>query len=105
MGVSIIGCGLIGHKRAKALTGCSLVACADTVKERAEKFARKWPGAEGTDDWRTAVERSDVDMVVVATSHDALSEVALGAVMAGKHVLVEKPAARNVSEITPVIAA
>jgi predicted dehydrogenase len=105
MNVAIIGCGLIGHKRAKALTGCRLVACADTVKDRAEEFARKYLGAEVMGDWRSAVERPDVDMVIVATTHDSLSEVALGAVKAGKHVLVEKPAARSVAEIEPVIAA
>ena len=105
MNVAIIGCGLIGHKRAAALTGCRLVACADTVKEHAEKFARKWPNAEVAWDWRAAVERHDVDMVIVATTHDALSEVTLGAVKAGKHVLVEKPAARSVAEINPVITA
>jgi len=54
--------------------------------------------------WRSAVERPDVDIVIVATTHDALAEVAHAAVQAGKHVLVEKPAARNVAEIEPVIA-
>ena len=105
LGVAFIGCGLIGHKRAGALSGCRLVACADIVKERAEDFVRKWPGVEVAQDWRGAVERPDVDMVMVATTHNALSEVTLGAVRAGKHVLVEKPGARNVSEIDPVIAA
>ena len=105
LGVAIIGCGLIGHKRAGVLGCHRLVACADIVKERAERFARKWPGAEVAENWRVAVERPDVDMVMVATTHDALSEVTLRAVKAGKHVLVEKPAARNVSEIDPVIAA
>jgi len=46
-----------------------------------------------------------VDIVVVATSHDALAGVTLAAVRAGKHVLVEKPAARDAAELTPVIAA
>ena len=105
LGVAFIGCGLIGHKRAGALSGHRLVVCADIVKERAEDFARKWPGVEVAENWRAAVERSDVDMVMVATTHDALSEVTLGAVKAGKHVLVEKPGARNVFEINPVIAA
>jgi predicted dehydrogenase len=105
LGVSIIGCGLIGNKRAKALRGHRIVACADIVKKRAEDFARKWPGVDVAQDWRSAVKRTDVDLVIVATTHDALSKVTLEAVKAGKHVLVEKPAARNPSEISPVIAA
>jgi len=105
MNVAIIGCGLIGHKRAEALTGCRLVVCADTVKERAEELALKWPGTEVARDWQTAVEMPDIDMVIVATTHNSLSEVAIGAVKAGKHVLIEKPGARSVVEIKPVIYA
>ena len=105
LGVAIIGCGLIGHKRAEALTGCRLVACADMVIERAEALVKIWPGAEASTDWRDAVRRSDVDMVIVATTNDALAEVTLEALDAGKHVLVEKPAARSEEEIDPVIRA
>ena len=41
----------------------------------------------------TSLGRDDVDLVVVATVHDALAGIALRAVEAGKHVLVEKPGA------------
>jgi predicted dehydrogenase len=41
----------------------------------------------------------------VSTSNDALAEVTLAAVQAGKHVLVEKPAGRNPGELIPVMAA
>ena len=105
MNVVIIGCGMIGHKRADSLADCSLVAFADSDKQRAEQFSRKWPDAEMAEDWRSAVKRPDADLVIVATSHDSLSDVTLGAIKAGKHVLVEKPAARNVAEIEPVIEA
>ena len=39
-GVAIIGCGLIGRKRAGALPGARLVACADLDLARAESLAR-----------------------------------------------------------------
>ena len=42
-----------------------------------------------------AVERADVDVVVVATTNDALAPVDARGGRAGKHVLVEKPAART----------
>jgi len=41
----------------------------------------------------------------VATLHDSLAEITRTAVEAGKHVLVEKPAARNSAKLAPVIEA
>jgi predicted dehydrogenase len=103
--VAIVGCGLIGQKRAKALAGARLVACADVSRARADALASAHPGAAASTDWRSAVDRQDVDIVIVATTNDALAEVASHALSAGKHVLVEKPAARTVAEIDALIAA
>jgi predicted dehydrogenase len=105
MNVGIIGCGFIGEKRATALAGCRLVACSDIVTERAFKFASTKPGVVAEASWEAVIQRADVELVVVATTHDALAKVTLAAVRAGKHVLVEKPAARNAAELNPVIAA
>jgi predicted dehydrogenase len=104
MRVAIIGCGLIGRKRA-VTSECRLVACCDTVVERAQALARSVPGAEATTDWRNTVARPDVDLVIVATSHEKLAEIACGAAAAGKHVLLEKPGARRAAELDPVLAA
>ena len=104
-GVAIVGCGLIGQKRAKALGGAPLVACADLSRERAEALARTVPGVTACDDWQSAVERADVGIVIVATTNEVLAPIAAHALGAGKHVLVEKPAARSVAEIDTVIAA
>jgi predicted dehydrogenase len=104
-GVAIVGCGLIGRKRAAALGAARLVACADVRRERAADLARLAPGATATDNWREAVGRADVDIVIAATTNDALAEITRAALDAGKHVLVEKPGARSVAEIDQVIAA
>ena len=40
MNVAIIGCGLIGQKRSKALGACQVVVCADLVKQKADGLAR-----------------------------------------------------------------
>ncbi len=45
LGVAIVGCGLIGHKRAQALGAARLVARADIVPERAQALAITIPGA------------------------------------------------------------
>ena len=99
MNVAIIGCGFIGQKRAGALAGCQLVACADMVWERAVALARLAEGAQPVADWRQAVARRDVDIVLVSTTHEALAHIALAAISAGKHVLIEKPAARRAAEL------
>src|SRR5512136_2588597 len=104
-GVAIVGCGLIGQKRAQALREAQLVACADVDLGRAQKLARTAPGAAAITDWHEAVDRAEVDIVVVATTNAMLAGITLAAVQAGKHVLVEKPAARHAREIEPVLAA
>jgi predicted dehydrogenase len=106
MKVGIIGCGLVGRKRASALGDSRLVACADLARERAETLARAVPGqVQVLTEWRALVDRPDIDVVIVATSHDMLAEVTLAAVSAGKHALVEKPGARRARELDPVIEA
>jgi predicted dehydrogenase len=102
--VGIIGCGLIGHKRAKALGNDGvLVACADIDPQRAKALAGS--DAKSFAEWRQLLALPEVDLVIVATLHDSLAEITLAAVNAGKHVLVEKPAARCPIELEPVIVA
>jgi predicted dehydrogenase len=102
MNVAIIGCGLIGNKRAKALGDDKLVVSVDSDSSRAQKLAAQYPGCEATTDVAGAVKRADVDLVIVATTNDALASTTHAAVKAGKHVLVEKPAARKADELVPV---
>jgi predicted dehydrogenase len=104
-GVAIVGCGLIGQKRARALAGARLAACADLDVRRAQAVAATSPGAIATADWREAIDRDDVGIVIVATINDSLAEISRYAAEAGRHVLVEKPAGRTVAEIDEVIAA
>ena len=103
MRIGIIGCGLIGQKRAKALSDGRLVACADASQERAEALARAFPGCKPFSDGRALLECKDIDLVIVATPHDSLEEMTRAAVSFGKHVLVEKPAARSAQELDSVM--
>ena len=104
-GIGIIGCGLIGQKRAKSLgEGGRLVACADIDKKRAKSLADT-TNATAFDDWQELLKLPEVEIVVVSTLHDSLAEITLAAIEAGKHILVEKPAARNTKELEPVIVA
>jgi predicted dehydrogenase len=100
MRVGIVGCGLIGGKRADALGGeDKLVATHDLVPERAKALAAKHK-AEACATLEELVAKSDV--VVVATTNDQLTPVAMVVVQAGKHVVAEKPAARSAAELEPL---
>jgi predicted dehydrogenase len=103
MNVAIIGCGLIGHKRAKNLGLHTLLIAADVMMDRAEALAKQYPGAIAMQSWEAAVANESVDIVIVATTPDNLARVTLAALQAGKHVLVDKPAARHFEELDSVI--
>ena len=96
---AIVGCGFIGHKRAAALPGCVITVCCDTNPDSAKKLAAGREACAVVSDWRAAIQRPDVDLVVVATRHDMLARITAEAAAAGKHVLVEKPAGRCASEL------
>ena len=103
MRIAIIGCGLIGQKRAVAAQamGAKISWAVDTTIERAEAVASRF-GARPDTDWRTAIAAEDTDVVFVATSHDNLSAIACAALGAGKHVLLEKPGGRNLADVLAV---
>lgn len=104
-GIGIVGCGAIGEKRAQALgPGGRLVACADVDEGRARRLAAE-RGARVLANWRDLIELPEVEVVLVATPHDSLAEVTRVSAEAGKHVLVEKPAARSTAELIPVMEA
>jgi predicted dehydrogenase len=105
LNIGIVGAGLIGHKRAAGLGGHRLVACADISLERARSLAVQYPDCVASNNPGEVIKRDDVEVVVVATTHDALAATALQAIDAGKHVLVEKPGARRAQELQPVLAA
>ena len=105
MNVAIIGCGLIGNKRADHLAGGCLRFCVDTHRERAERLANRVEHCEVLDSWQEVMTKPDVDIVIIATTHEVLTEISLAAISAGKHVLVEKPGAIASRYLTPVIEA
>ena len=102
--VAISGCGLDGQKRARALAGAKLVACVDPDRSRAGDLARNAKGCAVFPDWRSVIRSDQIDVVIVATPHNLLAEISGAAVREGKHVLVEKPGARNVDELRGLIS-
>lgn len=96
--VGIVGCGLIGDKRAAALgANDSVLGATDPVAERASALVDRYGGSAEVD-LDALLERSP-DVVVVAAIHDQLAPLTERALAAGAHVLVEKPAGLGVAEI------
>ena len=102
--IGVVGCGLIGRRRAGALAGATLTACTDVDPSRARLLA-DMHAAKAVARVEDVVGNPEVDVVVVSTTNNMLAPIAIAALEAGKHVLVEKPAARTVAEIDRIIAA
>jgi predicted dehydrogenase len=105
---ALVGCGLIGRKRALALggvPGAVLGYACDLDGNRAAELARLAPGCAPIVDFQAALADPKVQAVIVATLNGALAPIARAAAQAGKHVLVEKPGALNAAELRGVQAA
>lgn len=74
-----------------------LVIVADIDEVRAKYLANEL-GCLWTTNWREVVARDDVGAVIVSTSNKYLAPITIEALEHGKHVLVEKPMARNLAE-------
>jgi predicted dehydrogenase len=102
--VGIVGCGLIGHKRSEALRPVDqVIGAVDVVPERAAALVAEHGGqACGSLEELLGLEP---DAVIVATVHDQLAALTEQALIAGAHVLVEKPAGIGTGEIDRLITA
>ncbi len=102
--VAIVGCGLIGAKRAAALAPQDeLLACYDLRAEAARELAERH-GARACATLEELLQ-SAPEVVVVATVHDQLAVIAERALAAGTHVLVEKPAGVSAAQLEHLLEA
>jgi predicted dehydrogenase len=98
----IVGCGLIGHKRAAALgPGDELVGATDVAPEATRRLTDRYRGRACSD--LDELLTLEPDVVIVAVSPDALAAAAERALLAGAHVLVEKPAGLGTREVDRLI--
>ena len=95
IGVAVIGYGYWGPNLARCFAetdGCSLVAIADRSADALARAAKRHPHTPLlTTDWQEAIADPRVDAVIIATPVVSHFEIALAALQAGRHVLIEKP--------------
>ncbi|WP_078556798.1 Gfo/Idh/MocA family protein [Bacillus alkalicellulosilyticus] len=64
------------------------------VKQAAEQMG--WASYET--DWRSLIQRDDIDIIDISTPNHTHAEIAIAAAEAGKHIIIEKPLAMTVEE-------
>jgi predicted dehydrogenase len=109
IGVGLVGAGGIARARHvpgfRALPGVELVGVVNRTPESSARAAAELGIPRTYDDWRALVADPDVDAVVVATWPYLHAPVAIAALEAGKHVLVEGRMAMDAAEARAMLAA
>ncbi|MFW5776282.1 MAG: Gfo/Idh/MocA family protein, partial [Spirochaetota bacterium] len=104
--VGIIGCGVIGHAHLEHFTKderVRLEAVADLIEERVAGAASEFAPARTYRHGAELIDDTSVEAVVLATPADSRYDLAPQALRAGKHLLIEKPVARNLDEVDEYI--
>ena len=97
MNVAIIGCGLIGQKRALSISSRNIHTVCDIDIIQAEKLSKK-VNADFTNNYSDIINNNDIDVVIISTPNYLIKKIAIEALNSGKHVLSEKPLGKNVAE-------
>jgi predicted dehydrogenase len=94
LGFGIVGPGAIAGVVADAITNsknAKLVAVSSRRIENAQNFVARYQGVAAVQGADALMARADVSAVYIAAPTIAKEEIALAAIAAGKHVLVDKP--------------
>jgi predicted dehydrogenase len=83
----------------------ALVAASRRDPERLEEFGGQFDVSHLYTDYRKLVGDPEVEAVIIVTPNDLHAPIALAAAEQGKHILVEKPIARNVEEARLMVEA
>jgi predicted dehydrogenase len=106
MKVAVIGAGYWGPNLIRnflALDEVEAVVACDRDENRLAKMRKSFYGIETATDHEQVIDRSDVDIVVIATPVSSHHEIAKRALEAGKHVFIEKPMTSSVTEAEELI--
>ncbi len=107
MRFGIVATGMIAGVVAEAIgkaRNAKLVAVSSRSLENAERFVATRPGVAAVEGADGLINRDDIDAIYIASPTAAKEAIALAAIAAGKHVLIDKPHA-NYDSIARMIAA
>src|SRR4051812_11221299 len=107
LGAAVVGTGfgVLTHVRALQAAGVQVRALVGRDPDKAATRAALFDIEYATTDRHAALSRDDVDIVAVTTPPHTHAEVVLDAVAAGKHVMCEKPFARDLVQARDMLAA
>jgi myo-inositol 2-dehydrogenase/D-chiro-inositol 1-dehydrogenase len=104
----LVGYGLFGRWHARFLAaaeGAALAAICTTSAENQAAAGADHPGARVLGDWAALVRAPDIDAVAITAPNHLHARIAIAALEAGKHVLVEKPLATTAEDCDRVVEA
>ena len=101
-----LGYGFIAdmHIKAAREVGINTVGVSGHNGDKAVQFANKHGISHATDDWKQLIDTTTADLVVVCTPNYLHYEQTIYALQMGKHVLVEKPAAMDTTQMIEMMA-
>ncbi|MBA2615779.1 MAG: Gfo/Idh/MocA family oxidoreductase [Actinobacteria bacterium] len=105
--VGLAGLGYWGPNLARNfddLSGAELVWLADLSEEQRARYGPRFPHATLTERFEDLIEDDSLDAVVIATPVPTHAELVRRALLAGKHVFVEKPIALASSDADALVA-
>lgn len=106
LGIAVIGAGKIGTFRARLCANSPYVkklVIADKIARRAKTLAEACKASEWTESYEEAIERSDIDAVIVSTGEAEHFDPTYLAVKLKKPTLVEKPLVMNLEEADKIV--
>ncbi|MCO5050849.1 MAG: Gfo/Idh/MocA family oxidoreductase [Verrucomicrobiae bacterium] len=105
--VGVVGCGYWGPNLIRNLrqaAGCELKVICDASESRLKHMRKLHQDVATTTQFSDLLQDGELDAIVVATPVRFHFEMAKAALLAGKHVFVEKPLARTVIEAEELVS-
>ncbi|MDZ7295110.1 MAG: Gfo/Idh/MocA family oxidoreductase [candidate division KSB1 bacterium] len=106
LNVSVIGVGYWGPNLVRNFAAnprARVVSCCDLAQNRLDLIRRTYPSIETTTDYRAVLKDTKTDLVVLCTPVSTHFEIARAALLAGKHVLIEKPMTSTTAEAEELV--